>query len=271
MYTEANEAPLEERRFKLFMHYYLKTCACIDNPANHAPHEFDWTTWDLYVPRPNGRGGMTRPPAPPVSLKVEAVMASAEINARPICPLQTTYFPPGTQNYNAKKHSLIDGVKANVWFPDKKSRLSYMRIVKHKDHMMKSTLMALKLMKVWAAAVINRHFQNVETTSRQLSKRLPDNSTIFAAEATAISFALNYYRYMGPVHHNVVVYSDSMSCLQAIESEDTEIPLIFHGNERVDELTKETFDHDKEPLASIHYANMKPLVNSHVQQLVQTK
>ena len=41
--------------------------------------------------------------------------------------------------------------------------------------------------RVGAAAVINRHFQNGETTCHQLSKRLPDNSTIFAAEATAMS------------------------------------------------------------------------------------
>ena len=61
--------------------------------------------------------------------------------------------------------------------------------------------------RVGAAAVNNRHFQNGETTCCQLSKRLPDNSTIFAAEATAISLALNYYQLMGPVHHDVVVYS----------------------------------------------------------------
>ena len=35
--------------------------------------------------------------------------------------------------------------------------------------------------RVGAAVVINRHFQNGETTCCQLSKRLPDNSTIFAA------------------------------------------------------------------------------------------
>ena len=46
--------------------------------------------------------------------------------------------------------------------------------------------------RVGAAAVINRHIQDGETTCRQLSKRLPDNSTIFAAEATAITLALNY-------------------------------------------------------------------------------
>ena len=54
--------------------------------------------------------------------------------------------------------------------------------------------------RVGAAAAINRHFQNSDTTCRQLSKRLPDNNTIFATEATVISLALNYYQQMGPVH-----------------------------------------------------------------------
>ena len=76
--------------------------------------------------------------------------------------------------------------------------------------------------RVGAAAVIKHHFQNGETNCRQLSKRLPDNSTIVAAEATAITLALNYYQHMSPVHHDVVVYSDSVSCLQAIEGEDIE-------------------------------------------------
>ena len=68
LYTEANEAPLEERRLKLSMHYYVKTRACIDNPAHHALHEFNRTTRVLYAPRPNGRGGKTRPrPLPLVS------------------------------------------------------------------------------------------------------------------------------------------------------------------------------------------------------------
>ena len=81
---------------------------------------------------------------------------------------------------------------------------------------------------VGAAAVINRHFQNGETTCRHLTKRLPDNSTTFTAEAKAIPLALNYYLHMGPVYHDVIVYSDSMSCLQAIEGEDTENPFICH-------------------------------------------
>ena len=34
LYTEANEAPLEERQLKLSMHYYLKTRACLTPLAN---------------------------------------------------------------------------------------------------------------------------------------------------------------------------------------------------------------------------------------------
>ena len=102
---------------------------------------------------------------------------------------------------------------------------------------------------------------------------------------------------MGPVHHDVV-YSDSMSCLQVIEGKDTENPFICHimnllwllsdkgthvrfcwipsqcgiqWNERVNQLAKETLDHNIDPQANVHHADLKPLVNSYIQQLVQTK
>ena len=101
LYTEANEAPLEERRLKLSMHYYVKTRACIDNPAHHALHEFDRTTRALYAPKPNGRGGMTRPPAPPIGLKVEEAMTLAEINAELVCP------PLGHPTFHQERTTMI--------------------------------------------------------------------------------------------------------------------------------------------------------------------
>ena len=228
LHTEDNEAPLEERRLKLSMHYYVKTRACIDNPAHHALHEFDRTTRDLYVPRPNGRGGMTRTPTPPTGLKVEEAMTSAEINAELVCPLRTPNFPPGTHDYDPKRHDLIEGVsKCMISRQEAQAKFNEFREAQgsHDEVYTDGSKMNER---VGAAAVINRHFQNGETTCRQLSKRLPDNSTIFAAEATAISLVLNYYQHMGPVHHDVVVYSDSMSCLQATEGEDTENPFICH-------------------------------------------
>ena len=93
----------------------------------------------------------------------------------------------------------------------------------------------------------------------------------------------------------MIVYSDSMSCLQAIEGEDTGKHFICHiiwllndkgthirfcwipshcgidGNERVDQLANETLDHDMDPLVGVHCADLKPQVNSYIQQLAQIK
>ena len=182
---------------------------------------------DLYAPRPNGRGGMTRPPAPPIGLKIEEAMTSAEINAELVCPLRTPNFPPGTHDYDPKRQDLIEGVsKCMISRQEAQAKFNEFREAQG-SHDEVYTDGSKIYERVGAAAVINRHFQNGETC-RQLSKRLPDNSTIFAAEATAISLALNYYQHMGPVPHDVVVYSDSMSCLQAVEGEDTENPFICH-------------------------------------------
>ena len=108
-YTQINEVSLEESRLKLSMHYYLKTRACINNPACYALHEFDQTTRDLYVPRPNGRGGMTWPPTHPIGLKVKEAIASAEIDDNLDCSMRIPAFPPGTHNI-PKRHNLIEGV-----------------------------------------------------------------------------------------------------------------------------------------------------------------
>ena len=79
-----------------------------------------------------------------------------------------------------------------------------------------------------------------------------------------------------------------MSCFKTIEGEYTKSPFIYHilnegthvrfcwipshsgigGNKRVEQLAKETpqetLDQDIDPLASIHYTDMKSLVNSYI-------
>ena len=224
-------------------------------------------------------------------------MTSAEINAELVCPLGTPNFPPGMHDYDPKRHDLIEG-GSKCMISRQKAQFKFNEyheaLESHDEVYTDGSKMNER---VGAATVINRHFQNGETPCRQLSKRLPDNSTIFAAEATATSLAWNYYQHMGPVHHDVVVYSDSMSCFQAIEGEDTGNPFICHimnllwslsdkatrvrfcwvpshcgidGIERVDQLAKETLDQDTDPPANVHYTDMKPLV-IYIQKSVQTK
>ena len=161
MYTEGDEAPLEECRLKLSMHYYLKTRACTDNLAHHVLHEFESTARDLYLPRSNGRGA---------------------------------------HEYDPKKHNLIDGgSKFMITREEAQAKFKEYHDEVYTDGSKTNEM-------VGAAAVINCNFQNGETTCHQLSKRLADNSTIFAAEATAITLALDYYRHMDPVNHDVVFY-----------------------------------------------------------------
>ena len=45
----------------------------------------------------------------------------------------------------------------------------------------------------------------------------------------------------------------------------------IEGNEIVDQLAKETLDHDIDPLATVHFADLKPLVSSYIQREVQIK
>ena len=240
---------------------------------------------------------MTRPSTQPIGLKLEEAMTSAEIDVELVCPLRTPCFPPGTHEYDLKKDNLIEGVSKYMIIREEaqaKFREYHDAQGPHEVYTDGSMINE----RVGAAAVVNHHFQNGETTCRQLSKRLPDNCNIFAAEATAITLAHYHYKRMDPVQHVVVFYSDSMSCLQAIEGEDTENHLICHimtllwalsdkgtcvrfcwvpshcgieGNEVVDQLAKETLDHEINPLTTVHYADLKPLVNSYIKQEVQTK
>ena len=89
-----------------------------------------------------------------------------------------------------------------------------------------------------------------------------------------------------------------LSCLQAIEGEDTEHPFVcrimnllwklsdkgthvrfcwipshcgIEGNELVDQKAKESLDLEIDPRLDIHYADLKPQVNAYVQQLIQVK
>ena len=194
------------------MSYYLQNRVCIDKPAHNALHESDQTTRDLYVPRPNEKGSMTRPPTCPVGLRVEEAVDSAGINTDLICPLRKPNFPPGTHEYNSMRHNLIEMVsKCMITKQEAQVKFKVYRDVQGSHDEVYTDGSKIDE-RVGAAAVINRHLQNCESTCIQLSKRLPDNSTLFAVEATAITQALDYYWHMDPVGHDVAVPSDSISC-----------------------------------------------------------
>ena len=117
---------------------------------------------DRYLPRPNGKGGMTRPLAQPIGLKVEEAMTSAEIDVEMVCPLKTQSFPPGTHEYDPKKHCLIEGVsKYMITREEAWAKFSEYRNAQGPHDEVYTDGSKINK-KVGAAAVINRHFHNVK-------------------------------------------------------------------------------------------------------------
>ena len=91
---------------------------------------------------------MSRPPAPPVGLKVKEAMTSAEINAELVCPLRTLNFPPGTHDYNPKKQDLIEGVsECMISRQEAQAKFNKYRVVQGSHD--EVTLMAPKWMREW--------------------------------------------------------------------------------------------------------------------------
>ena len=147
------QSPSGESWLKLSMRYYLKTRAGIDNPAHHALHEFifpqaKWERKDDPAPDPYrwsqgiGSHGFGRD-------QFRIWSGSLRIPS----------FPPGTHNYNPKRHNLIEGV-SSCMISRQEAQANLVSIMKLKDHTMNFILMA---------PILN---QNGETTCRPLSKGL---------------------------------------------------------------------------------------------------
>ena len=133
-------------------------------------------------------------------------------------------------------------------------------------------------MKVGCAAV----FQNQE-----LLKHLPNESSIYSAEAIAIDLAMNII-----ANHKstkFILYSDSKSVLQALQSKDSSTPLItrlldkmnalsknnsiiltwipshigIQGNEKADKVEKKAFPTHISN-TKIPFTDLKPLINKFI-------
>ena len=115
-------------------------------------------------------------------------------------PLITPSFPPGTHDYDPNRHNLIEGIVSKSMITRQEAQAKFNEYHETQgSHDEVYTDGSKMNERVGAAAVINRHFLNGETTCRHLSKILPDNSTIFAAEATAIYYYLLLLHELLPV------------------------------------------------------------------------
>ena len=215
LYVEANEPSLSYRRQKLSLQYLLKLKSNHSNPTHKIV--FKPQHKRLFERKPNV--------IPPFGIRMEPIADNLGIDTECIADYKISEIPPWTLNSAEFRFDLAS---------DKKSvtnrTLFHARYNEIKEHYFSYKPIYTDGSKegnsVAAAAVYGE---------RSLKCCLPDNSSIFSAEIKAIDLALNLAEYSDP--NRFIIFSDSLSTLQALSNQRLENPLICNVLERISHLS----------------------------------
>jgi len=202
--VEANEPPLELRRIKLSLQYALKLRSDPYNPAFDCV--FSPTCEALY----EGTNHI-----PPFGLYYKQHLEDIDVDLENIKQMTCIPFPPWEYNPPCVDMSLADSKKDLVNPVELRQRFLELRDRLYKDRIAVFTDGSKAGDKVAAAAVV---------AGRYFLRRLPDKSSVYSAELTALGLALQYIGESS--FQKFLICSDSLSCLQALQGFNLRNPLL---------------------------------------------
>ena len=197
LYVEAGELPLEQRRIKLSLQYIAKLKSTPSNPAFQCVFNPDYEQKYL-------RNVKT---IPPLGIRIKEHLHESDIDLNQICDDDDIYdIPPWelcTPTINLTLHATSKKethdsdymqrfLEINDSYEDKHFSSFYTDGSKSDDYVSASAVNAVDILKV----------------------NLPVHTSIFTAEAVALKLAVQYIQ-RNPTQRTVI-YSDSLSCLQAL-------------------------------------------------------
>ena len=272
LYAEANEPSLNLRRKKLSLQYYLKLKSNPDNPTHQVV--FEPLYKDEFIEKEKV--------IPPFSLRCEADINCIDIDLEDVANFKISEVPlwaskSPTYNYflaSDKKATTDPMIFKNKFLEVKEQYYTHQEI--YTDGSKDGE-------KVASAAILDGELYQF---------RLPNNSSIFTAELKAIDLALNhieqdaYWRY--------IIYTDSLSAMQALEGETTDNPIVvslleklsrlcqradivfcwlpshvgISGNEEADKAAKDALSLDVLPF-KVPFTDFKPLINNFIKNVRQ--
>ena len=198
LYAESNEPSLYTRREKLSLQYTTKLAANPKNPAYNS----------VFNPKYERFYNNTPSATKPLGLKILPLLEQANISIKNVQPFSLPSKEPWAQ-YPPKV--ILDLHK------NKKSEIDYhifktefLEIKSAYKHYMSIYTDGSKQDEKVACAVVSPSFTD--------SIRLPDNSSIFTAEAKAIDIALYHIR--DQPEKQFIIYSDSLSVLRSLKNLD---------------------------------------------------
>ena len=208
LYAEAGEPPLELRRLKLAMNYYLKLKASPGNP-----------TYDLIIDPPCIRKFVQKPnEIPPLGLRIQSPFKDAEIDVGNVDDNELrTVTPPWKL-----KSPLID-LQLHQYKKDSLSCLAFKQLYleqcgKYKGFTRIFTDGSKKEERSAAAFVVNSSF------AKPTQVRLPNHSSVYTAELKALLLALQ--EVLRSSRRKFLILSDSLSALAAFKSRNISHPIL---------------------------------------------
>ena len=272
LYAEANEPSLNLRRKKLSLQYFLKLKSNRDNPTHKV----------VFEPLYKDEFLVKEKVIPPFSLRCEADINCLDCDLEDVAnykisevPLWTSKSPTYLYNLASDKKAITDPIVFKAKFLEVKEQ--------YFTHEEIYTDGSKDGEKVASAAILDGELYQF---------RLPNNSSIFSAELKAIDLALShieqdaYWRY--------IIYTDSLSAMQALEGEKTDNPLIvslleklsrlcvradivfcwlpshigISGNEEADKTAKDALSQEILPF-KVPFSDFKPLIHNFIRNVWQ--
>ena len=202
--VEANESPLDLRREKLSMQYALKLSSNKQNPMYSVVFHAKFKP--LFEKKPSA--------TPTFGIRILPILKSINVNMTHVHQNSISPIPPWQLKQPQIILDLCEYKKSSSntdWF------LSSFNNVKtrHADYVHIYTDGSKEREKTGAAIVVQDHI---------IQNRLYDKSSVFSAEMKAIFLAFQYIAQSSLL--KFLIFSDSLSLLQALDNSKTENPLI---------------------------------------------
>ena len=272
LYAEANEPSLNLRRKKLSLQYYLKLKSNPDNPTHQVV--FDPLYKDEFIEKEKV--------IPPFSLRCEVDINCIDVDLEDVAKHKISEILLWTSNSPTYNYFLASDKKATTDPMIFKNKFLEVK-EQYYTHEEIYTDGSKDGEKVASAAILDGELYQF---------RLPNNSSIFSAELKAIDLALNhieqdaYWRY--------IIYTDSLSVMQALEGEKTDNPLVvtlleklsklceradivfcwlpshigISGNEEADKAAKDALSLEILPY-KVPFNDFKPIIKKFIQNVWQ--
>ena len=204
LYAESNEPSLYTRREKLSLQYTTKLAANPKNPAHNC----------VFNPKYERFYNNTHSAIKPLGLRILPLLEQANISIKNVQPFSLPSKEPWTLNPPRVILDLHKNKKSEV--DSHIFKTEFLEIKSAYKHYMSIYTDGSKQDEKVACAVVSPNFTD--------SIRLPDNSSIFTAEAKAIDIALYHIR--DQPEKQFIIYSDSLSVLRSLKNLDHRNPLI---------------------------------------------